>query len=100
MSLDICILDEEGRPSRVVELGVEAHWVLIGRAVPEPMFPMVQRLRDYYCDASFQPSEVESLERELQSLRPTAESPSVVQDILALCAHARALDRGIEAVAD
>jgi hypothetical protein len=68
MPLDISIPGENGSPTESVGIGVDEHWALLQRAIPESGFPLIQRMADYYGDATFATNEVALLKAELERL--------------------------------
>ena len=68
MTLDLCMLGADGAPSEQVGLGVDEHWELLQRATPAREYPLLQRLADYYEDASFVACEITGLRAELEKL--------------------------------
>ena len=67
VSLDITILGPDGRPSEQVSIGLENHDQLM-RSISRSDC-MLKRLNDYYADAEFHNTELDSLIKELLIVR-------------------------------
>ena len=66
MSLDIAILGADGTPKKQVSIGVNTHYrlmQLVGKS------GLLSRLNDYYADAEFENTELDTLVREAAALR-------------------------------
>ncbi len=99
MALDFAILDEEGFPDDSVPIGMVDHLRLMQRATPKEHFPLINRLCDYYADASFDASEIIYLKAELNRIdRETLEY--MIDALISLISKAEAQGKGIEAIAD
>jgi hypothetical protein len=97
--LDISILVENGSPIESVGIGVDEHWAILQRAIPESGFPLIQRMADYYEDATFAATEVTFLKSEIERLNPRG-LENTVEALLTLLSKAEAAGRRIEAIAD
>lgn len=93
-------MNADGTPGETVAAGVDAHWALIEAAAPPESFPLIQRLNDYYDDASFAVDEIPILEMELRAIGPGGRHGGLVLDLMRLCSKAKELNQGIEAIAD
>ena len=103
MSLDITILDREDKPLRSVELGVDEHYSVMAN-VEKDRFPLLYRMKDYYEDAIFTPSEFPALREELKLLKHQYDGDPALLGILdkltALVDEAGGYDYVIQALAD
>lgn len=68
MSLDISILGENGSPKKQVSVGVDDHYRLM-QVIGQKTNSLLARMRDYYEDAEFETTELESLIGEATDLR-------------------------------
>jgi len=103
MSLDFTILDSNGAPEREVGIGVDTHYRLM-RLTDQSEGSLLQRLNDYYADAQFDTSELESLLRELIRVREQCgqDEPliSVINDLIDLTEAARLEQKPLLVIAD
>jgi hypothetical protein len=103
MSLDFTILDSNGFPKTKVGIGVDTHYKLM-RLTDQTEGSLLKRLNDYYADAQFDISQLESLLRELIDLREQCrqEEPlfSVLKDLIALAEAARLEQKPLLVIAD
>ena len=103
MSLDFTILDSNGAPEREVGIGVDTHYRLMC-LTDQSEGSLLQRLNDYYADAQFDTSELESLLRELIRVREQCgqDEPliSVINDLIDLTEAARLEQKPLLVIAD
>ena len=99
MPLDLVILGDDSAPIDLVGIGVEEHWKLIERARPVEQFPLVNRLGDYYGDASIASHEVSILKAELEQLNREG-IEKTINNLLAIIIRAETGGKGLEAIAD
>jgi hypothetical protein len=64
MSYDLAILDDNGKPSRYISIGVDEHYRLNCMA-KEKEFSLILRMGDYYSDTTYHATEINSLMREI-----------------------------------
>lgn len=67
MSLDLALMNEDGRPVSQVRLAVAQHRRLI-EASAELDLPLLQRMRDFYEDVEYSAQEMGPLAREVERL--------------------------------
>jgi hypothetical protein len=103
MSLDFTILDSNGFPKTRIGIGVDTHQTLM-RLTDQSEGSLLHRANDYYADAEFDNSELESLIRELVRLREQCrqEEPiySVLNDLIDLAETARVEQKPLLVIAD
>jgi len=102
MSLDIAILGPSGSPQKQVSVGVDDHHRLM-QLVGKRGTPL-SRLNDYYSDAEFEESEMNSLEEEVKTLLEQCWNDkgvsSFLTNFLDLIAEAKHLQKPLVAIAD
>src|SRR5262245_30632793 len=103
MSLDFAILDSNGAPKNQVSIGLNAHYMLMHLA-DQTKGRLLKRLNDYYADAEFDISELETLLRELIYVRAKCppEEPlfSVLKDVMDLAEAARLEQKPLVVISD
>jgi hypothetical protein len=99
MALDIAVLGADGAPEHQVSLFPDDHCSLLRAANPREAFPLIQRLDNYYGDATFLPADVVALELELRRIASGAHD-ALIGELLTLCKIARVTGRSIEVLAD
>ncbi len=103
MSLDIAILNEEGRPYNEISVSPDNHFLLIKQA---EMLELGQflRMRDYYEDVDYTVQETLLLQQETETLaRDCAGKPGfcgLVDTIQDLVRHAVNDEKAVVAIAD
>ena len=104
MAFDLAILDNQGKPSRQVSIGVAEHFQLLALAKDQQL-PLIQRMSDYYADVEFSSCELKGFSHELQIVQGcmTSEgkpSPAWILDVMKLVCEAMDLSIGIVGIAD
>jgi hypothetical protein len=103
MSLDLVIPAEKGAPESSVSISVEEHARLLSIATDAGL-SLLSRLQDYYGDATFEVSELDALNSELQdvSLRTGSDHDlkMLVLGLVELVQSAKLKQRPVLALAD
>jgi hypothetical protein len=103
MSLDIVVLDTDGRPERELQIGVNPHHRLM-QVARELQLPLLERISDYYEDAEYRVEELVALEAEVEKtiVRCAGDDEllQILSDLQNLTSYAREVQRRIEAIAD
>jgi hypothetical protein len=102
MSLDIAILGENGTLKTLVSIGADDHYRLM--QLVNSRGGLLARLKDYYADAEFEPSEMERLAVEVEDLISQSQNDdslsSFLKAILGLTALAKSVQKPLIAIAD
>lgn len=102
MSLDLAVLDQDGKPAQTVSLGVEAHCELMLISKKRSMRCLL-RLSDYYSDSEFSGGDLEHLREEVLVIsqdKLTDELKGIVAEMLKLIDLAVQLGVPLFAIAD
>lgn len=104
MSYDLVMLDDSGKPSRCISLGVDAHYRLICLAKKKKL-SLILRISDYYTDAIYQVNDINTLRRELELMIDDIELKdsdvrTFIIDMLSLADEAISQQKAIEGIAD
>lgn len=102
MSLDLVILDADGRPNRETPIGMDVHRRLMEAETLNE--PLLARLHDYWGDAVFERAELSALMAELEGVMnrvdSDAELSNLLRDMAQIAAAAAAGSRPLEALAE
>lgn len=94
-------MEEGGKPSLCVSLGLSSWSHIISATTDSRSFPLLSRMSEYYEDAHFDPGEIPQLAAELDQLRKEMiAAEKTVNDMLALCRQAEVKRASIMAIAD
>ncbi len=102
MPLEFTILDNE-TIIKDVPIGTEAHYLIMKLAVRLGTDSLIMRIHDYYGDASYSPSEIPSLIREIRTMRESTDDSRLISLLTRLeeiCGDALAKGLPIEVLAD
>jgi hypothetical protein len=103
VSLDLTLLGTDERPVRWVSIGVEEHHRLLSLAGTLSL-PLMERLRDYYDDATIEADELPGFLKEIDHIQIMLASDDtlvpLLGDLNALVEDAVQLDRPLQALAD
>ena len=103
MSLDVVVLDKDGRPEREVQIGVDLHSRLVAGALSLDLRTL-GRISDYYEDVQFGIQELSALQAEIERLVAHCSGDSSLVEVLRavhdLASFARERNQGLEAIAD
>jgi hypothetical protein len=100
--LDISIIDNSGSVEEYVSLTADAHWDLLSLA-EKGQLNLWMRMRDYFEDADYDPSEVKSLRAEVRVLKSKCHDSDLAQplaQIEALLGSAIERGFGVSAISD
>ncbi len=104
MSYDLAILDDSGKPSQYISIGIDEHYRLSCMA-KEKGFSLISRMGDYYADTTYHANEINSLMRELALMIADIESKdskirTFIIKALSLADEAILQQKAIEGIAD
>ena len=103
MALDLAILTDTGEPGTTVPISVSQHARLLA-LMDDSLLPLISRLRDYYEDAVYEASELDSLVAELtaaaEQVHGDEELSSLIGKLLNLVTSAQRLGKPVVAIAD
>jgi hypothetical protein len=100
--MDIVALNPEGHLLAGTHISPDIHWLVFGQWDKE-RFPLLRRFHDYYADAVFLPSEIESAVSELDELSKLFDDPSLehsLASVRSVFETARSQNSRVEALAD
>ncbi len=103
MALDFAILGDNETFLKYVPIGTEAHYLIMKLAVRLGTDSLIMRIHDYYGDASYSPSEIPLLIREIRTIRESTDDGRLISLLTRLeeiCEDALAKGLPILAVAD
>jgi hypothetical protein len=102
VALDFAILDDEGKPMRVVAVSPEEHHELAVTSQRVGSWTW-DRLQDYYAEAAFSPNEVAAFAEDLGLIATEHSNPALktrLSALIDLCQEAIRLNRGIVVLPD
>jgi len=102
MALDFVLVNSTNELIENVKIDFQSHGELFD-CMPVDEYPLLERIRDYYADAEYHPSELSNVVTELsEMLDSQSEDKNVrlLQSMVSLVEKALALDCKVEAIAD
>jgi hypothetical protein len=100
--LDFAILDNHGKPMRVVAVSPEEHHEL-AEVSQRIVARTWDRLQDYYAEAAFSPNEISAFVEDLGLIATEHNNPALkprLRALIDLCQEAIRLNRGIAVLPD
>jgi len=102
MALDLVIVNSMNELIENVKIDFQSHGELFD-CMPVDKYPMLERIRDYYADAEYLPSELNNMVIELSEMLDSLseeKNARLLQSLVSLVEKALALDCKVEAIAD
>lgn len=102
MALDLVLVNSTNKLIENVKIDFQSHGELFD-CMPVDKYPLLERIRDYYVDAEYHPSELNNVVLELSEMLDSIsedKNTRLLQSMVSLIKKAVVLDCKVEAIAD